>query len=133
MFAKKVLAFSIICAVYLTAAFPASVSAKSATEKQTRFTQKVKAGIAGLGVGPEARVEVKLVDKTKLSGYISEASEDSFVITDASLGTKTVVAYPDVTQVKGNNLSTGKKFAIAAVIVGALAIIYFAVFAGKHL
>jgi hypothetical protein len=34
---------------------------------------------------------------------------------------------------QSNSLSTGQKFAIAAVVVGALAIIYFSVFAGKHL
>lgn len=34
---------------------------------------------------------------------------------------------------QSNNLSTKQKFAIAAVVVGALAIIYFSVFAGKHL
>ena len=129
---KTVTAFSVVFALLITIALPSSVSAKSAAEKQARFTEKLKAGILKLGTGPEARVEVKLRDKTKLSGYISEANETSFAVTSAN-GAKAVVAYPDVAQVKGNNLSTGKKFAIAAVIVGALAIIYFAFFAGKHL
>jgi len=128
---KTVTSFSVVFALLMTLALP-SVSAKSAAEKQARFTEKVKAGILKLGTGPQARVEVRLWDKTKLSGYISEANETSFMIADAN-GAKAVVAYPDVAQVKGNNLSTGKKFAIAAVIVGALAIIYFAFFAGKHL
>jgi hypothetical protein len=129
---KTVTAFSVVFALLITIALPSSVSAKSAAEKQARFTEKVKAGILKLGTGPQARVEVRLRDKTKLSGFISEANETSFMITDVN-GAKAVVAYPDVAQVKGNNLSTGKKFAIAAVIVGALAIIYFAFFAGKHL
>lgn len=132
MLIRKIVAISIICSLYLAIGATAPVSAKSAAEKQRRFTEKLKPGISKLGVGPAARVEVKLLDKTKLSGYISEVNDDSFVVTD-SHGTSTVVAYPNVSQVKGNNLSTGKKFAIAAVIVGALAIIYFAVFAGKHL
>jgi len=129
---KTVTAFFLAFALLITIALPSPVSAKSAAEKQARFTEKVKAGIFKLGTGPQARVEVKLRDKTKLSGYISEANVTSFVVTDAN-GARAVVAYPDVAQVKGNNLSTGKKFAIAAVIVGALAIIYFAFFAGKHL
>ena len=130
---KRVVALSIVCALVLTISLPMSVSASSSAEKQSRFTEKVKTGIIKLGTGPNALVEVKLRDKTTLSGYISEANESSFVVTDSKAGASTVVAYTDVTQARGNNLSTGKKFAIAAVIVGALAIIYFAVFAGKHL
>lgn len=90
--------------------------AKSKEEKAAEFTSKVKTGIAKLGIGPEARVEVKLRDKTKLKGYISQINDDSFVIADAKTGTTTEVTYPNVTQVKGNNLSTGAKIAIGVAI-----------------
>ena len=63
--------------------------------------------------GRDARVEVKLRDKTKLKGYISEAGEASFIVVDAKMGVATTVAYPQVKQVKGNNLSTGARIAIA--------------------
>ena len=130
---KIFLALSIACSLILTLTMPVAATTKSATEKQNRFTEKVKAGIAKLGVGPDAQVQVKLRDKTKLSGFVSEANETSFVVTDKS-GAKTVVAYPDVTQVKGNNLSKGAKIVIiGGIVAGVLAIIYFAVFAGKHL
>jgi hypothetical protein len=119
--------------LYFAFAMPAEISANTTLEEQARFAEKVKTGIVKLGVGPDARVAVKLRDNTKLSGYISEVNESSFVVTNAKTGVSTVVSYPDVKQVKGNNLSTGQKFAVAAVIVAALAIIYFAVFAGKHL
>jgi hypothetical protein len=52
--------------------------AKSTAEKQARFTEKVKTGILKLGVGEQARVELKLIDKSKLKGYIQEAGADSF-------------------------------------------------------
>jgi hypothetical protein len=130
---KRLLATLITCALYFAFAMPAQVSANTTLEEQIRFAEKVKTGIIKLGVGPDARVEVKLRDKTKLSGFISEVNDSSFVVTNAKTGASTVVAYPDVQKVKGNNLSTGQKFAVAAIIVGALAIIYFAVFAGKHL
>ena len=74
-------------------------------------TEKVKAGIMKLGVGQDARVEVKLQNKTKLTGYVTEATADSFVITDKT-GTTTTVSYNDVQQVRGHNLSTGAKIAI---------------------
>jgi len=129
---KRLLATLITCALFAFA-MPAQISANTTLEEQARFAEKVKTGILKLGVGPDARVAVKLRDNTKLSGYISEVNESSFVVTNTKTGVSTVVAYPDVKQVKGNNLSTGQKFAVAAVIVAALAIIYFAVFAGKHL
>lgn len=130
---KRLLATLITCVLYFAFAMPAEISANTTLEEQARFAEKVKTGIVKLGVGPDARVAVKLRDNTKLSGYISEVNESSFVVTNAKTGVSTVVSYPDVKQVKGNNLSTGQKFAVAAVIVAALAIIYFAVFAGKHL
>ena len=94
----------------------APVAASSQAEKEARFTEKVKAGIAKLGVGPEARVEVKLRDKTKLKGYISEISDDYFVVRDPRAGTATPVAYSQVKQIKGNNLSTGAAIAIGVAI-----------------
>ena len=130
---KNILALAIAGVLILTLTIPVAATSKSGTEKQNRFAEKVKAGIAKLGVGPDAQVQVKLRNKTKLAGFISEANEDSFVVTDKN-GAKTVVAYPDVTQVKGNNLSKGAKIVIiGGIVAGVLAIIYFAVFAGKHL
>lgn len=79
----------------------------------------MKAGIAKLGVGREARVTVTLRDRTKLSGYVSRISDASFAVTDLKTGATTEVAYPAVAQVKGNNLASGAKIAIwVAVGVG---------------
>lgn len=103
------------------------VYAGSKEEKEARFAEKVKKGVLKLGTGTDARVEVKLRDKTKLKGYISEAGEDSFIVVDAKMGVATTVAYPQVKQVKGNNLSTGANIAIA---VGALLLVLLLV--GKY-
>jgi hypothetical protein len=89
-----------------------SVFAKSKAEKEAAQAIKVKAGIAKLGVGEEARVTVKLRDKTKLSGYVSRIGEDSFAVTDLKTGATTEVLYPSVTQVKGQNVASGAKIAI---------------------
>lgn len=95
---------------------PAAASGGKA-EKEAQFAEKVRAGIAKLGVGEEARVEVKLRDKTKLKGYVGEANAESFTVVDAKTGATTRVAYPQVKGVKGNNLSEGVK---VVVIIGAL-------------
>ena len=95
--------------------------AGSKEETRARFAEKVKAGIGRLGTGPEARVEVKLRDGKTLKGYISEAGENSFVIVDAKSGAASTVPYPQVKQVRGNNLSKGAKIAITVgIVVGLL-------------
>ena len=89
--------------------------ASSGAEKQAQFAKKVKVGIGKLGVGREARVEIKLRDKTKLAGYVNEVNENSFVVTNPITDASTTVAYGDVAQVKGHNLSQGAIVTIAVV------------------
>jgi hypothetical protein len=71
---KKVL-FLVLVAFLLGIAGVTPAHAESKEQKETRFAAKVK-GIHKLGTGPDARIEVKLRDKTKLKGYVSEAGED---------------------------------------------------------
>jgi hypothetical protein len=102
------------------------VAAKTKAEKQAEFTGKVKAGIAKLGTGPEARVAIKLRDKTKLTGYVGEAGEDGFVVVNPKTGEANMVAYSTVAQIKGHNLSRGGKIAIVlGIAVGVLAFLLF--------
>ena len=89
-----------------------AIRANPSGEKEATLAAKVKAGIAKLGTGPAAQVELKLRDKTKLKGYIHEIAEDHFVLIDARTGAATAVPYPQVKQVKGNNLSTDAKITI---------------------
>lgn len=111
------LLFALFCAT--------PVAAKSKAEKEAQLAAKVKAGVARLGVGSEARVTVKLRDGQKLAGYINEAGENSFVIADLKTGATTTVAYPDVVQVKGHRLSKGAKIAIVALSIGVSVLAFF--------
>jgi len=86
-------------------------------EKDAQFAQKVKQGISKLGTGVNARIEVKLRDKTKLKGYVREAGEDSFVIVDEKTNAPSTVTYPQVRQVKGNNLSRAVEIAIGVGVI----------------
>lgn len=115
---KKILSLALAGSLMAAAsARPVSAATLSKAEKEARFVEKVKAGIAQLGTGTEARVEVKLRDKTKLKGYISEASAEQFTVVDAKTGIATIVAYPQVKQVKGHNLSRGAEIAIGIGII----------------
>ncbi len=106
-------ALMLIGALILSMSAASMTPGKSKEEKAAEFAGKVKAGITRLGVGPDARVMVKLRDKTKLNGYVSQIGDESFVVADARTGVTTEVQYPDVARVKGNNLSTGATIAIA--------------------
>jgi hypothetical protein len=110
---KKFLSLA-LAALLMQVVSAASVYADPKAEKEARKIEKIKAGIARLGIGPEARVEVKLRDETKIKGYISEVNEDSFVVVDSNTGATSRVTYPQVGQVKGNSLSTGAQTAIVA-------------------
>jgi hypothetical protein len=119
---KKSMSLVLVWSLLLALTGASSVFAKSKAEKEAEQAAKVKAGIAKLGVGEDARVTVKLRDKTKLTGYVSRIGDDSFAVTDLKTGATAEVAYPAVAQVKGNNLSTGATIAIA-VGVGALVVL----------
>ena len=125
---KKLVSFLIISVLlYSLAGIPAQAGTE--TYGQTSREQKVKAGIYKLGVGRDARVTVKLQDHRKLAGYVSNAGENHFVLTDLKTGESTPVAYSAVTQVKGNNLSTGAKIAIGIGIgVGATLLVLYLIF-----
>jgi hypothetical protein len=101
--------------------------AASKAEKESRRVEKVKAGIAKLGTGKDARIAVRLSDNTKLSGYLSHVNDDSFIVTDLKTGATTRIAYPEVIQVKGHNLSTGAKIAIgvgiAVLVIGIIILV----------
>ena len=74
---KKVL--SLVLSGLLINALAVSSYARSQDE-QARNIEKVKENVRKLGVGEEARVEVKLHDGRKLKGYIQEAGEDNFTL-----------------------------------------------------
>ena len=94
--------------------------ADSKEEKQARFAEKIKANVLKLGTGESTRVKIKLVDKGKLEGYISDAGTETFIVTDRKTGAAATVAYAQVKSIQGNNLSTGAKIAIGVGIAAAI-------------
>lgn len=116
MFKKNMSVFLAVSLLLSLFAAPSALAAPARTkeEKGAALAREVKAGVAKLGAGKDATISIKLRDKTKLKGYVSRIEEEAFVIADAKTGAETRVAYGDVTQAKGNNLSTGAIIAIAA-------------------
>jgi len=120
---KKNLSLFLVGALLLSLfATPAAI-AKTKEEKEAALAAKVKAGVAKLGAGVDTNISVKLRDKTKLKGHVSRIEEEAFFITDARTGAETRVAYGDVTQAKGNNLSTGAIIAISIGVAAGVALL----------
>jgi hypothetical protein len=117
---RKILSVALVGLLIQLACAPSFAATNP--NKDAERAEKVRAGIARLGTGPDARVKIKLKDKTKLEGYISEAGANGFSVTDAKTGNTADVAYSEVKQIKGNNLSTGAKIAIG-IGIGAGAVI----------
>jgi hypothetical protein len=115
-----ILAFLLI----LTVTSPVTSLAGSTPDKDNRLAQNVRAGIDRLGAGESSRVKIKLKNKTEYVGFISEIGDSAFVLKNLN-GEASTVAYSDVAQVKGNNLSTGAKVAIGVgIIVGVVIVLY---------
>jgi hypothetical protein len=86
--------------------------------------QKIKAFVGKRGTGPKARVALKLKDRSKMKGYISEIASDSFTVADSKTGQPRTLAYSDVMEIKKpGGLSLAAKIGIGAgAVLGALAL-----------
>jgi hypothetical protein len=99
--------------------------------KRDLLSTQVKAGISQMGAGAKSRVRVVLYDKTKYHGYITEVTEDHFVVADLKTGATAPIAYSEVRGIKGNNLSTGAKIGIGVAIAAAVVVV-IAIVAGRN-
>ncbi len=106
-----------VCALLINLLCYAPVAADSKTEKEAEFAAKVKTAVVKLGTGLDARVMVKLRDKTKIKGYVSEVQEKGFVVVNDKTGTSTQILYSQVKSVKGRNNLTGVQIGIIAAVV----------------
>jgi small nuclear ribonucleoprotein (snRNP)-like protein len=84
--------------------------------------EKVKAKVVKIGVGEEARVEVRLRDGRKVKGYISEIENDYFTVVDDNAGVATRIDYSQVQKLSAHKLSSHKvgQIIITAAVLGFL-------------
>ena len=124
---KKILSITFVF-LLIQASFVPTVSAKNNEETTKKRAAKVRDSIRKLGVGTDARIDVKLKNKTNLVGYLSEASDDYFVIIERKSGESTKVDYLQVQTVKGKNLSTGAKVLIGLGIAAGVILVLHLLF-----
>ena len=116
---KRTLAVLISVVILATSFAFQSVQAQAGRDGAA---SRARLKIESLGMGPDARVEVKLLDGTKLKGYVSAKEQDSFTVTDRKTGASSVVRYTEVSEVKksGGGLSTKSWIIIGSAIAGAV-------------
>ena len=97
-------------------------SAQAQAGRDTDAAARARVKVEKLGAGSNAGVEVKLLDGTKLKGYVSAREPDSFTVTDRKTGSSSVVRYAEVSEVKksGGGLSTKSWIIIGSAIAGAV-------------
>jgi hypothetical protein len=124
---KKFLSCALIILVQMIYAGPIYAQSNTTTTNADASIQKVKQKIEKLNANGKNIARVKLHNGTKYKGYISQANEDNFVITDKE-GQKNTVAYTDVREVKkGSGLSSTSKVLIVAGIGVAVVVTIIAV------
>ena len=101
-----------------------SVIAQSGSDSASE--DQIRASVRRIGQGRDAKVEAKLRDGRKVTGYISAVGEDSFVVTNPKTGSSETVAYVDALHVKkpsggvSRGWIIGGAAAVAAIVVGAI-------------
>jgi len=108
--------------------FPGHVLARLQKDDASTV-EKIKTKITRLGVGEKARAQIKLRNGQKIKGYVSNASEDNFSLTDRKSGQTATIAYADVVDVKKPGMTKRTKIIIGVTIgvVATAAILAWAV------
>ena len=93
------------------------------------FKITIKTKITKLGIGEKARAQIKLRNGQKIKGYVSNAGEKDFALTDGKSGQTTTIAYTDVVEVKKPGMTKRTKILIGVGIgvVATAAILAWAV------
>ncbi len=100
--------------------------AAAQNKNQDSAAERIKISVAEIGVGEKARVKITLRDNAKLTGYISEARDAEFTVTEKNTKNVVAVPYADVAKIKKDKFSAAAKIGIG---VGIGAVIYVVVIA----
>ncbi len=128
----KRVALMMVLTVLAISASGISVVAQQGNPQVIKRTEKMRQKVAKIGTGDEAKVRVLLFDGTKISGFISEANQNTFAVMDSSKKA-TTANYSDVKTLDytgKSDMSTKSKYIWAGVAGGigaAIAIFAYAV------
>jgi preprotein translocase subunit SecF len=116
---RRIFAMMLSGMLLLTAFGFQQIGAQASNDQ--RATEKIRTKVQKIGVGGNARVEVRLRDNTQLKGYINDADQESFTVVDSQTGSSKTVSYADTSSVKkvGSGISARTWIILGAAAVGA--------------
>jgi hypothetical protein len=120
---KKYLSIALICWILVTAN-SMLISAQSQADKTASSIAKVKAAVLKRKTGENKRVKVIMLNGTDLKGYISQAGQDSFELTDSKTKQSSSIFYRDVKKVRGNGLSKTAIISLGGIGAAAAVVLY---------
>lgn len=101
---------------------------RAGAQTSDQATEKIKSKVQKIGVGTNAKVEVKLRDNTQMKGYITESNQDSFTMFDKYSGSNKTISYADATSVKkGGSAFSAKSLIIIGAVAAGAAVTWIAV------
>lgn len=86
--------------------------ARTQEEELAIQTAKIRNGIARLGVGEEARVRIKLLDKSVLIGFVGRVKEDEFELVSPETELRRTIGYTEIEQLSGQNSETRTRVSV---------------------
>lgn len=116
---KRIVSFLLI-GLILNSLFLVSVAdgavVSNDSAKESKMVTKLKTELNKIGVGQESKVEVKLNNGTKISGYLNEINEEDFVVVAQNDDSKRI-RYKDVRRARGR-YRNHHRFALTTSILG---------------
>jgi len=84
--------------------------------------ERAKKSIAKVGVGGKARVTVRLHDMTAVKGYVSQAGDDDFTVTNRRNGKERFISYSEVSTVE-RPIGVGGWIGLGGIVAGVLILV----------
>ena len=107
------------------------VAAQANTAREGKGIESVKKSLTESAAHPGARVEARLKDRRRVTGYLGEMRDDEFILNETPSGAALVIAYQDVAAITNKNHSTFSKVGIAALVGGTALLTVVAIVAGS--
>jgi hypothetical protein len=104
-----------------------STFAEQRAQQAEQAAVKIKATVAGIGVGEKSQVKVTLHDKRVVKGYVSELQDDAFVVRDKENGREQTVPYNAVAHIERGGNRIVEIAVGAGIVVGLLLVLLYRV------
>jgi len=107
------------------------VAAQANLTREETDIERIKKSLADSAAHPKARVQARLKDKRRVTGYLGEMKDDEFTLNETPSGSPLVIAYRDVATITNKTHSTLTKVGIAALVGGTALLTVVAVVASS--